>query len=65
MRVVGYAVVAFLLAGCLVSGAVTIVAQGRDSTFNPWVVGSAAGRSTFSAEYRLPTRPRTGRKLAC
>ena len=38
-RKVGYAVVAFLLAGCLVSGAVTIVSEGRDSTFNPWVVG--------------------------
>src|SRR5690349_9298895 len=35
----GYGVVAFLLAGCLVSGVVTVVSQGRDSTFNPWVVG--------------------------
>lgn len=38
-RGIGYALMAFLLAGCLVSGAVTIMSEGRNSTVNPWVVG--------------------------
>lgn len=39
LRKLSYALVAFLAAGCLVSGVVTIAAEGRDSEFNPWVVG--------------------------
>jgi hypothetical protein len=31
--------VGFLAAGCLVSGVVTLARDGRDSEFNPWVVG--------------------------
>ena len=38
-RKLSYALVAFLVTGCLVAGAVTIAAEGRDSDFNPWVVG--------------------------
>ncbi len=35
----GYALVALLLTGFLVSVAVTIASEGRDSTLNPWVAG--------------------------
>ena len=39
LRWLGYAVLAFLVAGTLLAGAVTLAVEGRDSTFNPWVVG--------------------------
>jgi len=39
LRALSSAVVGFLVAGCLTAGVVTIVSDGRDSRFNPWVVG--------------------------
>lgn len=39
LRVLAYGVVGFLLAGCLISGAVEIAADGRRSEFTPGVIG--------------------------